>query len=200
MVDYATRDEVRAYNQFRDTDTNNDSLLDDLITDVSRIIDNWTGRVFAPDTDSIKYFDILKQKYYDPKCPRDLSLHNEQLLSVTSITNADGSSIATSDVIELPRDTERKHTLRIKSTSTASWVSDPDGEIAIDGRWGYSATVPEDVKRACIEAVCFIFQQRGTQSDTLRTSTIISPDGAIIRPEALPPRFFQLLKHFKRKL
>lgn len=199
MVDYCTRGEVRAYGQFKAADTANDSLLDDLITRVSRAIDALTGRTFAPASDTSEYFTI-DDTLADEGRPRDLFLGGKTLLSLTSITNADGTSIATGDVLLRPQGSERKHLVRIKSTSTSSWVRDPDGEIAITGKWGYSAGVPDEVRQAAVEWVNFTFHQRGTPANPLQGSRVISPDGAVIKPEAAPGRVHTLLAHLKRKL
>lgn len=193
MVDYATLDEVRAEGNFKAADIANNSHVEDLITRVSRMIDSQLGTTFAPDSDATRYFTTL-DLIYDK--PRDLFLNNHRLLSVTSITNADGSSISTADVILLPQWSERKHTIRLKSTSESSWEYDEDDQIAITGRWGYSASVPDDVKQMCVEWVYHVFQGRG-DNGTSKNATIISPDGVVISPNSAPPRVRDFLKNSK---
>ena len=195
MVDYCALADVRAEGNFTASDTANNAQIENLITTVSRMIDAQLGTVFAPDEDETRYFTID-----DLMCDKasDLFLGRNRLLSVTSITNADGTSIATDDVILLPQDTERKHTVRIKSTSSSSWNYDEDEEIAIVGRWGYSVAVPDDVKQMCAEWVYHVFSGRGDEGMS-KNATIISPDGVIISPNSAPPRVRDFLKSSKYK-
>ena len=193
MVDYATLAQVRLEGNFWANDTANDTHLSSLITTVSRMIDAQLGTVFAPDADEARTFtvaDLIADK------PRDLFLGRHRLLSITSIVNADGSSIAVGDVMLLPQWSERKHTIRLKSTSLFSWVSDEDDEIVITGRWGYSVTVPADVSQMCAEWVVHVFNGRG-DNGTSGNATIISPDGVVISPNSAPPRVRDFLKHSK---
>ena len=193
MVDYATLAEVRAEGNFDASDTQNNARLLELITSVSRMMDTQLGTIFAPDEDSTFYFtveDLMNGK------SSDLFLGRHRLLTVTSIVNADGTSITVGDVMLLPRGFERKHTVRIKSTSESSWVSDVDGEIAITGLWGYSQDVPADVAQMCAEWVIHIFNGRG-DNGTSGNATIISPDGVVISPNSAPPRVRDFLKHSK---
>jgi hypothetical protein len=195
MVDYATLDEIRAEGNFQASDIQNNDQIESLITSVSRMIDAQLGTVFAPDSDLTRSFtvdDLIADR------SSDLFLGRHRLLSITSIVNADGTSIAVGDVILLPQGFERKHTIRIKSTSESSWVSDEDDEITITGRWGYSTAVPADVKQMCAEWVIHVFNGRG-DNGTSGNATIISPDGVVISPNSAPPRVRDFLKHSKYK-
>lgn len=193
MVDYAELADVRAYGKFTGTDTANNAYLESLIPTVSRMMDAQLGTCFAPDTDETRYFTVDDLMF---ERPRDLFLGIEKLLSVTSIVNADGTSISTDDVILLPQGYERKHTVRLKSTSSSSWDYDEDNEIAITGRWGYSASIPDDVKQICVEWVLHIFNARGDQGSASR-STIVTQDGMMISPNSAPPRVRDFLKRSK---
>lgn len=195
MVNYAELADVRAEGNFSSSDVANNTQLVALIESVSRMMDAQLGTIFAPETDTTHYFtvdDLIANK------SRDLFLGRHRLLTLTSIANADGTSIAVGDVMLLPQGYERKHTVRIKSTSNSSWVSDEDGEIAITGKWGYSLTVPADVKQMCVEWVIHVFNGRG-DNGTSGNATIISPDGVVISPNSAPPRVRDFLKHSKYK-
>lgn len=197
MVDYATLAEIRSYGRFDRADSGNDTLLEDLVTRVSRMIDKQTGYTFAPDADSTEYF----QHDWHPALGggRDLFLGMKQnpLLSVSSITNGDGTSISTDDVFLLPRGADRFHTVRLKEASAADWETDTDEWIAITGRWGYSLTVPDDIKQAAIEAVLHIFHNR-TDPQTERAQ--VSADGFVMTPADLPSRTRSIIQRYQKKV
>ena len=194
MVDYATLAQVRQYANYRVDDTDDDTEIGDLITRVSRRFDTITGRTFAPDADSTKYF-----RYEDHVKGYDLWLGDEddQLLSVTTLTNADGNTIASSEYFLLPRNGSRYHTVRLKEASTYSWEDDTDGYISIAGRWGWSSTVPDDLRLACIEAVVYILKGRKNIADYERPR--ISQDGTMLLPKSLPQRVWDTLTYYKKR-
>lgn len=195
MVDYCELDDVRAEGKFDPKDVANNVFVENLITRVSRMIDAQLGTTFAPDSDESRTFTIADLDYDRLS---DLLLGNHRLLTLTSITNADGNSIAVDDVILLPTWAERKHTIRLKSTSESSWEYDEDNEIIITGTWGYSASVPDDVKQICTEWVVHVFNGRGEYGAS-NNATIISPDGVVISPASAPPRVRDFLENSKYK-
>ncbi len=162
-TDYCTLDDVRAFGKFKAETTQYDDLLDDLIDRVSALISNKCGRVFAPDADETHYFtqdDIADCDYESGIKIGDLML-DDTLLSVTTLTNGDGTSIAGTEYFLMPRSYARKSYIRIKEASEVGWEFDTDGYIAVAGKWGYSATVPEDVKQAAIEMVLYCYHRAG---------------------------------------
>lgn len=195
MVDYATLAEVRAYGSFKSEDLGNDDLLEDLITRISRLMDKLTGRTFAPDADATFYLSI------DAVEGRDLFLGelDYPLLSISSLKNGDGTTIASTEYLLLPRGAPRFHTIRLKEMSDVDWEdsANGDGFIEITGKWGWSTTVPEEIRLATIEAVAFIFKQRKTIEESERAQ--VSGDGVLLMPAMLPKRSWTLLEHYKKK-
>jgi hypothetical protein len=195
MVDYAELEEVKAYAVFKTVDEANDPLLESLITQVSRLIDTLTGRTFAPSGDST---------YYLPYCNvegRDIFLGelDHPLLSVTTLTNGDGTVIASSEYLLLPRGAQRFQTIRLKEASSVDWedADAGDGYISIAGKWGWSLTVPEDVKMATIEATAFVFKNRRTIENSEKAQ--VSGDGLVLLPSMLPKRSLAVIEHYKKK-
>lgn len=210
MVNYATLTEVRAYNDYDDADTGEDAQIVALLPQVSRMIDRETGRTFAPDSDTTEYFtyedDVLwfedfkfTRRGHPRGAGRDLYVAHKDnfLLSVTSITNADGNSVASSEYFLLPHSAEQKHTIRLKEASTVAWEDDTDGYIEVTGKWGWSASVPEDIKLATIEAILYILKGKRSQSDYDRPQ--VSPSGVMLLPKALPQRVLNMIAHYKKK-
>lgn len=162
-TDYATLDEVREFGVFAAADTANDTMLTNLITRTSALIDTKCGREIVPSADATHYFspeDIAVDNLDGGIKIGDLML-DETLVSITSLTNGDGTAIAGTEYFLLPRSYERKSYIRMKEASTVSWDFDTDGYIAVVGKWGYTLTIPEDVRQACIEMVLYCFHRRG---------------------------------------
>lgn len=194
MVDYCTVEDVRAEGRFKATETAYDDLLNDLITRVSAMIDKETGRLFGVSSDTTKYFDL------DNVNGRDLELFDvkDQLLSVTSVTNGDGTSISTGNLILLPRNGERYHTVRLTSASGVSWSTGTDEYIEIAGKWGYSLTIPEAIREAAIEGVIHIFNQAKSLGGDRDVQ--ISSDGMVIRPSAMPANVQRIMKLYRKRI
>lgn len=195
MVDYASLEEVRQYGNFKTVDEANDPLLEDLLTQVSRLIDTLTGRTFAPSADTTEYIPF---EYVDG---RDLFFgdKNHTLLSVTTLLNGDGTSIANTEYLLLPRGAARFHTIRLKEMSDVDWEEDADGDsfITITGKWGYSTTVPDDIKLATIQAVLYVFKQRKTIETSERAQ--VGGDGLVLMPSMLPKITLEVIKQYKKK-
>lgn len=162
-TDYCTREEVRAFGKFKDDQTQYDDLLDDLIDRVSALMNNKIGRIIVPDADATHYFtqDAIADCAYDGGIQMGDLILDDTLLSVTTLTNGNGDAIASSEYFLMPRSFERKSYIRIKEASTVSWEFDTDGYIAVAGRWGYSAAIPEDVRQAAIEMVLYCYHRAG---------------------------------------
>lgn len=195
MVDYATLAEVRSYGGFKTVDASNDALINTLITSVSRLIDKLTGRTFAPGDDTSCFIPFENVE------GRDVFLGelDHPLLSVTTLKNGDGTTIASSEYLKLPRGASRFHTIRLKEASSVDWEDDDagDGFIEIIGKWGWSTTVPEDVNLATIQSVAYIFKQKDTIENFERAQA--SGDGFILMPSMLPKLAFAVIEHYKKK-
>ena len=193
MADYATLAEVRTFGVWNSQDLGDDSVLEDLISRVSALIDTLTGRTFAPSVDETKYF---------PFCDidgRDLWLGNlnNPLLSVTSLTNGDGTTIASSEYLLLPRGAQRFHTIRLKEMSEIDWTEDADGDsfVSVTGKFGWTLAIPDDVKQGTIESVVYIAKQRRTIESSERPQ--VSADGLLMLPSMLPKRMLAIIEHYK---
>lgn len=200
-TDYCTLTEVREFGKFADDDTQNDDLLENLIVRVSALINIKTGRAFAPDADATHYFtqdDIADCDYDGGIKIGDLML-DDTLLSVTTLTNGNGATIAGTEYFLMPRSYERKSYIRIKEASVVAWEFDTDGAIAVAGRWGYSATVPQDVKHAAIEMTLYCFHRRGDNM-MVTDRPQQSMDGTRFLPAAWTQFGKEVYEHYRRKV
>lgn len=186
---YCTLDDVKNYKQLTTSDL--DSLIEDLIDDVTVEIDTHVGRTFTA------FADV---RYYDPN--RDVDgqtlFVDEDLLSVTSILNGDGNYLPLTDFVLEPYNFNPKYGITIKTDSSTVWTynNSPEASIAVNGSWGYSFTVPRDVVRATIRTVVWRLDQRDAPFET----TGLSGQDSTFIPSALPVDIERMLEKYKKRI
>jgi len=184
---YATLADFTA--RYRKTSANgpDDAVIEGLIESASRLIDAETSRWFYASTQT-REFDV-------PDC-RELRL-DAPLLAVTTLTNGDGTVIAASEYVLSPRNVLPAYAIRLKATSTVTWMPGADGAtegaIGVAGSWGWvsrSATDPEsmrvigETKEATLEIASLWYAQRfgenvGGQVQVTQAGVVITQSGAI---------------------
>lgn len=167
-----------------------DNLLDDLIERAEGLIDAYTGRKFAAETATC-YFD---SDFVDGQ---ELNLWGYDLLTITKLTNGDGTELTSNEYRLFPRNDSPKWLIRLDSGKSWSF-SDDDSEITVTGTWGYSETVPADIEHACVRLAAFLYRQKDTSADIDRP--MITGDGVTIMPSALPIDVTRMLDRYKRRV
>lgn len=154
---YATLAEIRAWVGITSvSDTTDDTALEKCVEAASRLIDNETGRTFYARTET---------HYYDtPENARTLEIKDDDLLTVTTLTNGDGTTIAGTEYILYPRNCTPKYSIVIKATSSAYFTCDTaggtEGAITVLGTWGFCSTTPSLINRACLIQAARLFKRR----------------------------------------
>lgn len=114
-----------------DSDATDDLVLEDLIEEASRFIDEETGRTYYP---------RVETRYHDAQNGRELWL-DDDLLEVISITNGDDTTIASTEYNLVPRNDTPHYAIKIIQSSSEIWDLDSSGNsegvIDIAGYWGY---------------------------------------------------------------
>ena len=92
---------------------------------------------------------------------------------------------------------------RIKASSPNSWgtaASDGNYEnaISVAAKWGYSASVPNDIKYACLRLTRWFYRQRN--DDTAITSPIVTTSGATIMPVSMPEDVKSIIALYRRMI
>jgi hypothetical protein len=140
---YARLDEFKSFFTSRggstlQTDTTDDSVLEQLLLAASAHLEYETSRRWTPYVET-RYFDVPKGDALDP---RELKL-DDDLLEVLSLTNGDGTSIPSTEYILRQNDARGQtpyNNIRLKDSSTYYWALDSSGDrygvIAISGIWG----------------------------------------------------------------
>ena len=178
--------DVRTYLNF--TSTNQDTLLGELIEQVSEDIQNYCDRTFTRGTDTLEY-PIGGGQY--------LSLKRFPIVSIAHIRyDIDGDfsdsadDIATDDykysaslkdqgLVFLKRSKLRVQLSNKTYNSGYVWPDDPDSlEVKYTG--GYTDTagvldVPDDLKKACIMQVAYLFDRR----KSLGTRNLSGQEGSL---------------------
>lgn len=162
---YATLDQFKALKRVNSVDSGDDITIENLITRASRLIDTITGKWF---------YGATQTRYFDYTSSRCLKL-DAPLLSVTTFTNGDGSTIAAADYNLLPLNWPGKKEIEIKQSSTAYFLpsntGDTRGVISIAGSWGYvnraaatptpdEYTIIYNTEYACLEIVYMWYEER----------------------------------------
>jgi hypothetical protein len=144
--DYITLDELKEYLGVSVTDDTLDDTYSLLITSASRHIEGVCNRRFyTPTSDETRSFDI----------PSSNTLwFDEDLVSITSITNGDGNAIPATDYILLPANETPKYLLRLRANASTTWQTGSNGHaeqvIDVAGKWGYSNEPPANIQEATL--------------------------------------------------
>ena len=172
--------------------TSDDDLIEGLINDAAAFIGRQTHRQFEA-ASATRYFDALA----DVQGPT-LYL-DEDLLSVTTITNGDSVVVASDEYVLLPTNLSPKYAIRLLASGGKSWTYDTDHEEAISilGNWGYATTVPADVAEACKLLAAYKYRARQAGPDADRT---VIANGIVIAPSRIPGMVEELIKPYRKVL
>ena len=132
---YAALSEYKAYvvarGQTSSTDATDDEVINNLLEQASRYIDDETGRAFYP---------FIQARVYSAPNSLELCVY-EDLLEVITLTNGDDVLIAASNYVLETANNTPYWKLRLRSTSTTYWLPDSaNGEeqvIELRGWYGY---------------------------------------------------------------
>lgn len=172
-----------------------DEVMAHLLESASRWIDTETQRTFYARTAT---------NYYDVPCgnnPRRLTL-DDDLLTVTTLTNGDGAVLTTADYFLEPYNKAPYYSVVMKQSSSKFWALDTSGNservISIAGTWGWVASVPKDIKEACLQIARNAYKRRfGENVDTVST---ITAAGVIVEPRDIPYQVKRTMEYYRRLL
>lgn len=190
---YCTLANLKAHAGISSSDK--DTVLDKCIVWAQADLDRMTGRTFECDSssESTKYFDA-----YDDV--DDLTLYlGEDLCAITSITNGDGTTIASSDYITLPVNVTPYERIKLLGSSSKSWEVSTDGDsenaIIVVGYWTYSAAVPSNVEYATIRLAQHYFNTRAQDTDANRV--VVLESGVRLLPVGIPQDVASIVRSYQ---
>lgn len=183
------------------TDTTDDSVIEGIIEDASRLIDRSTGRF---------YFASTETRYFDR--PNDSVLWlDEDLLSVTTLTNGDGTVIASTAYLLQPYNGPSHYAILLRPAQGAIWImnttaGDNFKAATVLGSWGFvdrTATDRESSERirntraACIDISVWSYLKRfGRDTEALAQ---ITAAGIVTMPSGeMPTSAWLRIKNYKK--
>lgn len=160
-----TLDHVRASLGMEADETADDALLLDLIGEASDIVDQMTGRAFVPH---------VATRAYDARGPhldgQTLRL-DDDLLAITTLTNGDGTTLASSGYVLRGAGTP-KWAIELLDTAAWTYSSAWQNAISVAGTWGYH----EDWANAWVSTNDTV-QDAGGIDATTSALTVTDADG-----------------------
>ena len=189
---YATVAQLKAYLDINSSA--DDAVLTLIIDDAHAMIDRMTHRTFEATADTTRLFDY-------PSPYRQLLVFPPRVTlaqAPTTVINGDGATIAASDYVMRGYDDGPYFGIRLKRSATWTYIDDPEEAISITGRWAWSVTPPDDIRRATIRLAMWMYRQRGNNADAERP--LIAEGGVVALPSALPKDVIDTLEPYMRAL
>lgn len=177
---YCTLLEAQQYLNPKGLSTNavDDNIIELMIGTASRYIEGQTYDVWYPTT-ATHYFDVPKKQF-------DILFFDDTLNAITTVTNGDGSVIPSTAYVTYPANQYPKYGMQLLANSGTGWLmknGSPQQAISVLGSWG-NATVPDDIKTACLQIAVAMYKRRTGENTTGKT--IITSGGVVVMPEDVP--------------
>jgi len=87
------------------------------------------------------------------------------------------------------------HGILLKTDISDYWQWDIDGEVSVTGTWGYSTTVPNDIRRATAVLAAYFYRQKDSQVFEV---TAILESGALAVPQGIPATVDRVIQRYRR--
>lgn len=166
------------------------SFIERLVEEASRIVDHETGRQF---------FTTTETRYHD--LPDDETLWLDGDLMSGCVINA-GVGYSGSVLSWHPRNSTPKYSVEFKASTGLVWDTDANGDsdscIGVHGDWGYtvSGSAPADIRRACEEITKSLYLSRAGQG--VESDSIVTGAGVVVTPRAIPAAARVVLERYRK--
>ena len=188
---YCTLAQYKEYARVTSTDADDDALIESMIEDASRLIDQETG---------VKFYTAAVTLYYNYPKSRKLKF-GKWLTAVSSITNGDGNTISSSLYNLLPYDGPPYHSVKLLDTSSTYWLPSNAGSyekcITVTGTEGYATSVPSHIYIACMDMVKNAFNRR--LGKNTETTELITASGVLVSPVDIPRAAYRRFRSYKQR-
>lgn len=188
MGDYTNTTDLKTYCGIRSSD--HDTILDGIVTAVTKVIDNYTGRKFNVTTNSTRTFrewdEFSGADFLDNPFDGDVLWLDEELAAQVSASDITGSP----SVHYIPENEPPYYAL-ILGSDTSEW-SNP---TSITGPWGYSTDIPSDIANAALVLGKHIYESREA---TEGPQMIVTPDGHVLMPKGIPNDVAMILDKYRK--
>jgi len=198
---YAATSDVKDSLGIPACDNTDDTLIADYITAAQAIIETECRRVFevsagtCDDDYSTRHFSM-----YEDVDENGWLMLDRDLAVLRTIDTGDGTEYDSADGVWLtdPRDDAPIHAIKLRADSSLYWTytTEPDDDIAIEGKWAYSETPPTDIKHATTRLATWLYRQKDAGADLDRP--VITADGSVILPSKLPADVAEICFRYRR--
>lgn len=195
---YCSLDEAKREAAIESLDILDDDVLERCIEDASRAIDNHCAKQFYAASASHSF-----------DCPTDgdrVLWLGDPWLSVSAVTNGDGTAVAASSYNLWPLNGPNKVAIRLKDSASVSWqatsAGDYMGAITVAGSTGYvnrsatdakSVQIVSNTKRAVIITALAYYRKRfGVGAEAVQ----VTAAGVVLSPQGLPRDAAELLEGY----
>jgi len=170
--------------------TADDTQLQFFLDSAQDAIQDHTRRVFDAGT-------ATSTRYYadDPYTFSGQRLYLDgEVLSVAELVNGNGGTIDSSSYTLMPRNLPPYSIIELKTNEIWNWNT--DGEVAVTGVWGYSATAPYKVQEACLELAAYYYRLK----DVSTMDVAGPPEGPQMTvPRGMPKNVYDLLTPYRKR-
>lgn len=174
---YITLEDFRIYRGLSADETGDDELIEDRFIPAAQAeIEQFCHRIFEATTQTRAYDQASAQRV-----GQRLYL-DQDLISVTSLTNGTGEVIPANGYRLQPRNDGPPYS-SIQLLTGYVWMFNTDGEIEVEGTWGWSATPPADVVQATLELTNYLYTLKNSQ---IFDVTAMPESGVIQVPKGWP--------------
>lgn len=168
-----------------------DAFIERLVENASRFIDKETHRTFYARTET---------HYYNTPEDYELFILDDELLTISTLTNGDATVITSGQYKLYPLNTNPKYIIRLLPSAGIAWTfssaGDVEAAITVAGTWGYSASAPEDIREACEQIVMTAYQ--GRRGDGTQGAVTVTASGVVITPQDVPDIALKTIGHYTR--
>lgn len=173
------------------TSATDDSVIERMVEQASRAIDNFcNGR---------RFYAATETRYFDTPDGRSLFV-DEDLISITTLTNGDATTISSGNYKLYPLNETAKNEIRLTESTTVAWEYDSndneEGVISVAGSWGYASTAPHDIRGVCEQITINAYKARYGQSNS--GSATITAGGVIITTDDIPRSVYAVLARYRK--
>jgi len=189
---YADLGDLRGYLDI--VDASDDAILQEALDDAKAWIDGYTNRVFEA---------VTQTRYYQRDAiywrGKHLLVVDRDLLTITTLTNgdADATAIPATEYWLWPRNDTPYWGIRLETDSAYDWEFDTDYWVSVAGTWGYSATCPDDIRRAALHLAAFFYRQKDSQ---VFVTTAMPEAGVITIPQGIPATVMRVVERYQKHL
>lgn len=202
---YAELDDLKQRLRIPTHVTQDDEWLNFLLEAATQTVELATGRLFAVVDETTAYIDYTPETVvgYILRLPDDFH-------TITEVVNGDGETIAYTNYVPNPRlysvvdgamvaptatilTARPFYEIQLKTSSGKAWTFDTsfEGAIAVTGMRGYSGVPPAPIKLATLDLATHMAKLPENIG-----RAIVSPDGMLLTPSALPDHVIGYLRPF----